>query len=135
MVDYRGCPWCGLFVLSWRSDGRIIKMSQVRRIGEKMKLIIDGIATQAVADKSLYEMCEDMGLFTGKLSQDPLAAKIAGRVFTLNYIPLRTKDINERESIRRAMLASDGVIRLQRYRDRLDATFICAPRSLFSFSR
>ena len=52
-----------------------------------MKLIIDGITVEAVADKSLYEMCEDLGLFTGRLSTDPLAAKIAGRVFTLNYIP------------------------------------------------
>ena len=82
-----------------------------------MKLIIDGITTNVVADKSLYEMCMDLGLFTGRLSTDPLAAKIAGRVFTLNYVPLRTKDLAERESVRRAMIASDGVVRLQRYRD------------------
>lgn len=83
-----------------------------------MKLIIDGIEVNAVAGKSLYQMCEELGLFTGKLSTDPLAAKISGRVFTLNFIPLREKDVEgERESVRRAMAASDGVIRLQRYRD------------------
>ncbi len=82
-----------------------------------MKLTIDGTVIEAVADKSLYEMCEELGLFCGRLSTDPLAAKIAGRVFTLNYVPLRTKDINERESVRRAVAASGGVIRLQRYRD------------------
>lgn len=83
-----------------------------------MKLIIDGIEVNAVAGKSLYQMCEELGLFTGKLSTDPLAAKISGRVFTLNFIPLREKDVEgERESVRRAMAASDGIIRLQRYRD------------------
>ena len=83
-----------------------------------MKLIIDGIEVNAVAGKSLYQMCEELGLFTGKLSTDPLAAKISGRVCTLNFIPLREKDVEgERESVRRAMAASDGIIRLQRYRD------------------
>ena len=82
-----------------------------------MKLTIDGITIDAVADKSIYEICQELGLFTGRLSTDPIAAKIAGRVFTLNYVPLRTKDIEERESVRRAVAASGGVIRLQRYRD------------------
>ncbi|MBR5449400.1 MAG: nucleoside kinase [Clostridia bacterium] len=81
-----------------------------------MKLIIDGITVEAEAGKSLYDLCMELGLFTGKLSTDPLAAKISGRVFTLNFVPMREKDL-ERESVRRAMAASDGVIRLQRYRD------------------
>ena len=54
----------------------------------------------------------------GSLSEQPLAAKIAGEVFTLNYIPRRQKDgTPERPSMRRAMEASDGEVRLLRYRD------------------
>lgn len=84
-----------------------------------MKLIIDGYNVTARPDQSLYEMVKELGLFTGKLSTDPIAAKIAGRVFTLNYIPLRQKDIDtpERGSVRKAMAASGGVIKLLRYSD------------------
>ena len=83
-----------------------------------MKLLIDGIPVEARPDQSLYDIIEELGLFNGRLSNDPLAAKIAGRVFTLNYIPLRAKDVTaERESVRKAVAASGGVIRLLRYRD------------------
>lgn len=82
-----------------------------------MKLIIDGIETVAEQDMSLYDIVKNMGLVSGKLSTDPIAAKISGRVFTLNYVPVREKDIVERESVRKAMAASDGKIRLLRYSD------------------
>ena len=82
-----------------------------------MKLLIDGRETVAAPEQSLLEIVTEMGLMTGTLSGDPLAAKIAGRVFTLNYIPVREKDIKERESMRKAMAASGGVIRLLRYSD------------------
>ncbi len=83
-----------------------------------MKLIIDGNEITARPDQTLLEMAEELGMIHGKLSTDPIAAKIAGEVFTLNYIPLRQKDAtDERETIRRAMAASDGVVRLLRYRD------------------
>ncbi|MBQ7391629.1 MAG: nucleoside kinase [Clostridia bacterium] len=82
-----------------------------------MKLLIDGIETTASPGQSLLEIVEGMGLMKGTLSSDPLVAKIAGRVFTLNYIPVREKDVKERESMRRAMAASGGVIRLLRYGD------------------
>ena len=84
-----------------------------------MKLLIDGRETVAAPEQSLLEIVTEMGLMTGTLSGDPLAAKIAGRVFTLNYIPVREKDIKERESMRKAMAASGGVIRLLRYSDPL----------------
>ena len=58
-----------------------------------MKLIIDGIEVVARADQSLLDIIKEMGLVTGKLSTDPIAAKIAGDVFTLIYIPLREKDV------------------------------------------
>ncbi len=83
-----------------------------------MKLTIDGKQIQATPGASLYDMSKELGFFNGKLSTDPLAAKIAGRVFTLNYIPVREKDVaNERGSIRRAMAASDGSVQLLRYSD------------------
>ncbi len=83
-----------------------------------MKLIIDGRPTVAQTNQSLYDIIRDMGLVYGKLSTDPIAALIAGRVFTLNYIPVRDKEASgERGSIRRAMAVSGGVIKLLRYTD------------------
>ncbi len=83
-----------------------------------MKLIIDGREIVARDDVSLYDMVSELGLVTGRLSCDPIVAKIAGRVFTLNYIPKRSKDTGvERSSIRKAVAASGGVVRLLRYSD------------------
>ena len=83
-----------------------------------MKLFIENHAVEPKADQSLFDIVKELGLCTGKLSEDPIVAKLAGRVFTLNYIPLRSKDITpDRETIRRAMEASHGIVRLYRYRD------------------
>ena len=83
-----------------------------------MHLHIDGHSIQAQPDQSLLDLVKQLGLEGDTLSNRPLAAKIAGEVFTLNYIPLRQKDADsERASIRRAMAASNGEIRLLRYRD------------------
>ncbi len=83
-----------------------------------MELIIDGRKVVAKPGQSLLEIIKELDLVTGRLSTDPLAAKIAGEVFTLNYIPLRQKDAKaERTSIRRAMAASGGVVNLLRYSD------------------
>ena len=83
-----------------------------------MKLFIDGYTVAPQPGQSLLDMVRQLGLFTGKLSEDPLAAKIAGEVFTLNYIPRRLKDLQpERESIRKAMAASQGQVHLLHYRD------------------
>ena len=49
-----------------------------------MKLIIDGREVTARADQSLLDIIKEMGLVTGKLSTDPIAAKIGGDIFTLN---------------------------------------------------
>ena len=66
-----------------------------------MKMTIDGYKIEAKPDRSLYDMVRELGLLSGKLSTDPIVAKIAGRVFTLNYIPLRQKDVTpERETVR-----------------------------------
>ena len=83
-----------------------------------MKLIIDGIQVIPEPEESLLQLVRRLGLDAQKLSERPLAAKIAGEVFNLNYVPVRKKDVvEERQSIRRAMAASDGVIHLLHYDD------------------
>lgn len=83
-----------------------------------MILHIDGHQIQAQPDQCLLDLIYALGLEGNTLSDMPLAAKIAGEVFTLNYIPLRRKELlPERPSIRRAMAASDGEVRLLRYAD------------------
>ena len=85
-----------------------------------MKLIIDGRRVEPIVGESLLDITKRLGLFKGSLSSDPIAAKIAGEVFTLNYIPLRQRDVfYERESMRKAMAASGGIVKLLRYSDPL----------------
>ena len=85
-----------------------------------MKLKINGISVTPMPDESLYEMTKRLGLFKGKLSTDPIAAMIIGKTFTLNYVPVRQKDVQtERDSMRRAIAASDGNITLLTYNDSL----------------
>ena len=83
-----------------------------------MKLRIDGHEITARAGQTLLDLVKELGLDDKRLSRRPLAAKIAGEVFTLNYIPVREKDASsERTSMRRAMAASGGEVRLLRYHD------------------
>jgi len=81
-----------------------------------MKLTIDGKQIVAKPGQTLQELVKILGLDSQQLSQMPLAAKIAGEIFTLNYIPVR-QQTEERTSIRRAMAASNGVVHLLRYSD------------------
>ena len=83
-----------------------------------MKLTIDGRIAEPRPGQSLLEIVRELKLDSECLSTRPLAAKIAGEVFTLNYIPVRHKDgAAVRASIRRAMAASGGHIELLRYTD------------------
>ena len=83
-----------------------------------MKLTIDGREVIARPGQSLLNIVSHLGLICGKLSEDPLEARIAGEVFTLNYIPLREKDAaGENHNTRRAMAASGGAVTLLRYSD------------------
>ena len=83
-----------------------------------MKLCIDGLSVKPNPGQSLLDLVRQLGLEDACLSRRPLAAKMAGEVFTLNYIPLREKDASaEQINIRRAMEASKGVVRLLRYRE------------------
>ena len=83
-----------------------------------MILTIDGHTAEAKPEQSLLDLVKQLGLEGKRLADRPLAAKIAGEVFTLNYIPVRTKDTQgDRPSMRQAMAASNGVIRLLHYGD------------------
>ena len=83
-----------------------------------MKLTIDGKQVEALAGQSLLDILKTMNMAGSTLLDMPIAAKIAGEVFNLNYIPLRTKDEeHERPSMRRAMAASNGAIQLLRLTD------------------
>ena len=83
-----------------------------------MKLNIDGHEVLAQPGQTLLSLVSNLGLGGETLSTQPLVAKIAGEIFTLNYIPVRQKDaMQERHSMRRAMAASGGQIQLLRYSD------------------
>ena len=81
-----------------------------------MMITIDGIAAKVQPGQSLLELARILSLDCQCLSRRPLAAKIAGEVFTLNYIPLRQKDMS-RTGTRTAVAASDGNVKLLRYTD------------------
>ena len=83
-----------------------------------MELRIDGHRIFARPGQTLLDLIRELKLDTDAFSERPLAAKIAGEVFPLNYIPVRHQDTAaDRPSIRRAMAASGGEIRLLRYSD------------------
>ena len=82
-----------------------------------MELRIDGRPVDAKPGESLRELVAALGLDRTTLSRRPLAARIAGEVFTLNYIPLRCKDAEGELNVRRAMVASGGDVSLLRYGD------------------
>ena len=83
-----------------------------------MKLFIDGVPVEALPGESLRDIIRKLALDTEELQTRPLAARIAGEVFTLNYIPLRQSDsAPENPSVRRAMAASGGQVHLLRYSD------------------
>ena len=83
-----------------------------------MTLYIDGKAIEPRPNMTLRDLVAELGFDTNKLSTRPLAAKIAGEVFNLNYIPVRQKDADaDRPSMRQAMAASNGQVRLLRFSD------------------
>ncbi len=81
-----------------------------------MELRINEQSITANPGQSLLDMVQQLGLDHAELANRPLAAKIAGEVYTLNYVPVRVKDM-EHTSVRSAMAASGGQVRLLRYSD------------------
>ena len=83
-----------------------------------MELCIDGLKITPVPGQTLLELVCALGLDRNTLSKRPIAAKIAGEVFNLNYVPVRVADLcPDRVSIRRAMAASGGNVQLLSYED------------------
>ena len=83
-----------------------------------MKLEIEKKMVPVLAGQSLLDLIRQAELDSSQLSVRPIAAKIAGEVFTLNYVPLRQKDVEaDRPSMRRAMAASNGNVQLLRCTD------------------
>ena len=83
-----------------------------------MKLRINGCEINARPGQTLVELIDALGMNSAKLSKRPLAAKIAGEVFNLNYVPVRVTEMCEdRPSMRRAMEASNGEVQLLYYND------------------
>ena len=83
-----------------------------------MQMLIDDRMVIPKPGQSLLDLVRGEGLDSALLSSRPLAAKIAGEVFTLNYIPLRQKDARyDIPNLRRAMSESGGKVRLLRYCD------------------
>ncbi len=81
-----------------------------------MKLWIDHNMIEAEPGQTLLDLIRALGLDSQELSARPLAAKIAGEIFTLNYVPVRkSHDAEPVQSQRRAMAASGGRIKLLRY--------------------
>ena len=83
-----------------------------------MELKLDQTLVPVQSEQSLLDLVRQAGLDSPQLSQRPIAAKIAGEVFTLNYVPLRQRDVDaDRSSMRRAMAASGGEVQLLQYRN------------------
>ena len=83
-----------------------------------MKLWIDDKVIEAKPGQTLLDLIKELGLDSPELSSRPLAAKIAGEIFTLNYVPVRQSvDAEPMQSQRRAMAASGGKVKLLRYSD------------------
>lgn len=77
-----------------------------------MMLTINGIPVHAQPGQSLLELIRAHGLDHCCFSQRPIAAKMAGEIFNLNYIPFR--DHGDDHTLRRAVQASGGVVHLIR---------------------
>ena len=82
-----------------------------------MQMQIDGKQIAAVEGWRLMDMVRQLGLDNVSFSNRPLAAKMAGEIFNLNYIPVRHAKEGENTSLRRAVQASKGVVELIRYTD------------------
>jgi len=83
-----------------------------------MNLTLEHQVIPVQPGQSLLDLIRQAEMDSPKLSARPIAAKISGEVFTLNYIPLRQKDLDsERPSMRRAMAASNGEVQLLRCSD------------------
>lgn len=83
-----------------------------------MELWIDGKNAYARQGETLLDVLRKQNLDSKDFMKRPIAAKIAGEVFNLNYVPVRAQEQEpDRPSIRRAMAASQGKVQLLRITD------------------
>lgn len=82
-----------------------------------MQMQLNDICVFAQPGQSLLDLVKQSGLDSEKFSNRPLAAKMAGEIFNLNYIPVRDASESTASSLRRAIKASNGVVELIRYTD------------------
>ena len=106
-----------------------------------MQLYLNGSPVEIAEGQSLLALIREQGLDTKSLKTRPLAVKMGGETFTLNYVPIRTKagDAAPR-SFRRAVRAAKGQAELLTYNDELGRrvyertmtfVFLLAARNLF----
>ncbi len=83
-----------------------------------MQLFIDDTPIEIQEGESLLDIIQRMGLDSASLKTRPIAAKMAGEVFTLSYIPQPEGYKGKGKRIeRKAVRASKGHVRLIRYMD------------------
>ena len=83
-----------------------------------MQIRINGIPADARPGESLREIVMRLGLDTESLKTRPIAADIAGEVFTLNYIPMRQREQGDNPTtfrMRKAIRKGGGEVKLIRY--------------------
>ncbi len=76
-----------------------------------MQLTLDSIKITAESGETLKQLIERAGLDSTDVATKPLAARIGGEVFHLNYDPIRAQDGEPRS----AVLNANGEIHLLRY--------------------
>ncbi len=81
-----------------------------------MNITINGQSVEARTGESLQALVWRLGLDTDRLSTRPIAADLAGEVFTLRYVPTRgDESAPTNERMRKAVRRSDGVVELIYY--------------------
>ena len=83
-----------------------------------MQIRIDNIPAELSTGESLLDIIRRLGLDTDSLKTRPLAADIAGEVFTLNYVPVRKKEQGDTPTnfrMRKAIRKGSGEVKLIRY--------------------
>ena len=83
-----------------------------------MQIRMNGTPVEVQAGESLLDIVRRLGLDTSSLKTRPIAADIAGEVFTLNYIPMRQKEQGDNPTtfrMRKAIRKGSGEIKLIRY--------------------
>ena len=82
-----------------------------------MQMRLNGINVTASSGQSLLDLIRQSGLDSDRLSSRPIAAKMSGEIFNLNYIPARDAAETAQISLRRAVQASNGIVELIYYSD------------------